>query len=360
MTSTLPETRIETAELITTIIHKRFDGTVDQSERPHLAQMLGHKTAQSGAFNAKLADLGKYGLTEGRGKTTLTSRGRDLIRNPESALTQILSSIPLFEAARAQFGDELPMSDEWAAFVDSRPELTLDDSTEQRSRKIYNGIVGQLPRQSRSSFSGAKFDRYYRDIDEEDLRDLCLEALREITDSPIPSIEYFDKIHGPIAELFDIAPPQQDVPFDVDTFNDDQTRQLLAIFAQICTTSSAMIKQERGAETVELAVAIVEKTDTISHQRRARRILEAMDPMTIDSGSVEYLWDLTLRYLRESYTGAKGHKRDTSTHLYTLLTEHWATDDLLDKMEVDIYEELKQSGSHEYRSHLQEWHAGCR
>jgi hypothetical protein len=197
-------------------------------------------------------------------------------------------------------------------------------------------------------------------LDDPSLRDICLDSLFDCTQEPIPSIDYFDKIYAPVAERFSTEPAEQEVPFDSQSFTDDQIRRLIAILGQMCRTSRDAIKHDRGEETIDLAIAIVEQSVSVANQRSARTMLEAIDPTTLDSGYVEHLWDLTIKYLRQSYEGSKDHKRDAATNLFSLLTEQWATEQILNQMEADIYEELKRDPGPDYRDHLKEWHEECR
>jgi len=87
-----------------------------------LASVLGHKTARSGSFTAKMSTMRTYDLIEGRGKVHVTETGKKIAQIPpnpkelDEGLIEALTNIPLWKEIYEKYtkvGEELPTSDFW-------------------------------------------------------------------------------------------------------------------------------------------------------------------------------------------------------------------------------------------------------
>lgn len=87
-----------------------------------LASVLGHKTARSGTFTAKMATMKTFNLVEGRGKVHVTEAGRKIAqvvsnkKDLNEGLITSVTSIPLWKELYEKYtkvGKDLPTSDFW-------------------------------------------------------------------------------------------------------------------------------------------------------------------------------------------------------------------------------------------------------
>lgn len=87
-----------------------------------LASVLGHKSARSGTFTAKMTVMRTYNLIEGRGKVCVTETGKKIAQIPPNSqelnagLTEAVTSIPLWKELYEKYtevGEDLPSSDFW-------------------------------------------------------------------------------------------------------------------------------------------------------------------------------------------------------------------------------------------------------
>ena len=87
-----------------------------------LASVLGHKSAKSGSFTAKMAVMRNYNLIDGRGEVRVTETGRKIAQAPSDpqelneGLIEAVTSIPLWKEIYEKYtdvGKELPSSDFW-------------------------------------------------------------------------------------------------------------------------------------------------------------------------------------------------------------------------------------------------------
>jgi hypothetical protein len=83
-----------------------------------VSKLLGHKSAKSGGFLTKLADMRSYGLITSRG-ITVTDLGKKLTYGEtedekNEAYKNALLNIPLWKEFYGKFGKTLPTSNFWA------------------------------------------------------------------------------------------------------------------------------------------------------------------------------------------------------------------------------------------------------
>ena len=77
-----------------------------------LATAMGHKSGTSGPFRSKTADLGKYGLLEGRGEFKTTDLAKRILfyhnrEEYQNAIKEVLNNIELFKKIYEAKGKEV-------------------------------------------------------------------------------------------------------------------------------------------------------------------------------------------------------------------------------------------------------------
>jgi hypothetical protein len=113
----VPEVRLyPTLVGATKAIYEKFSS--EEAENPEvIAKLLGHKTANSGAFLTKLACLRSYGLVERRG-LRVTDLGKKLTfptndQEENEAVRQAILNIPLWSEFYVKWGTEPPNGNFW-------------------------------------------------------------------------------------------------------------------------------------------------------------------------------------------------------------------------------------------------------
>jgi hypothetical protein len=357
----LPTKDITTLEMIVNIIYHHFDKELTKSEHDSLARMLGHNSSNSGAFNTKLADLRKYGLLEGQGEKQLTSVAEDLVKSRKTGLEEILNNIPLLQKAYEEFNGQIPSEDEWSVFVDGEIDSKSDELDTDRIRKQYISLVGQLPPAKKEEFSAEKFERYYSDLNKPHMREISIESIRGLSKKELPSIDKFDKLHSIISVHFESCPTVRDPPDFATGFDQEHIAELLKALERMTGSSTTTIKQERGEELAKLAIGLITETTESRYHEHARKILDKIDPASLDRAYIKDIWEATLRYFRDSFEGpSDGIKEDLANKLLRRLLSQWADQTMIETMEEDIYAEMKGDIGDEYRSNLSEWHYRCR
>lgn len=93
--------------------HKLTDPDNDTA----VANLVGHKSAKSGAWYSKLADMRLYGLMEPRG-LKLTKLSENLLygteNEQETAITEAVMNIALWKVLYGEYKANLPSGDFWA------------------------------------------------------------------------------------------------------------------------------------------------------------------------------------------------------------------------------------------------------
>lgn len=138
----------------------RLDEAEDEEA---VAKLCGHKSAKSGAWFSKLADMRLYGLLEQRGlkATPLAERltyGTE--EEKQEAINKAILNIPLWKELYSRFGVELPESNFWVQLqritgldpleaqkhADSIRKAYLDDVSHIKAReKPELGGRGEMP-----------------------------------------------------------------------------------------------------------------------------------------------------------------------------------------------------------------------
>ncbi|MCJ7631779.1 hypothetical protein MUP77_05195 [Candidatus Bathyarchaeota archaeon] len=123
-----------------------------------VAKLLGHKTANSGSFNGKIADLRQYGLLEPRNLkasqlTETLTYGEE--QDKVDATTTAVLNVPLWKELYSKFGVVLPESNFW---VQLQRITGLDPLEAQKHadyvRKAYLDDAGHIKAQSKPQSGG--------------------------------------------------------------------------------------------------------------------------------------------------------------------------------------------------------------
>lgn len=337
----IPNLDIDTAETMVRTILYRLDGTVTPSNEEALARALGHKTADSGAFRSKLADLRKYGFIDGYRDKQLTNLGEDLVENKERAIRTVLEEIQLFEEAKLQFGTSILDEAEWEGFLRDRGIDQPNDPLFKQARDTFNSLVRQLPEENDEPFPGELFDKYYSDLGTESKRNLCRQSLKKLARRPIPSIEYYDKILG----LFE----EDDPPIG--------EKDLLYILRKMCNASTEEIRDQRLDDTVDLAMGFLDHSYDHKVRGAAIHILEVMDPREAEEAQLDDLWETTKAFARKGADESDDLLRNDAERLFRLLVSEWADDSLLYDMFEDTYDDYDEAT--DYAGFLGSWHETC-
>ena len=146
----IPDKRLFPSLVETTkLIYGKFSSE-EISNMDMLAKFLGHKSANSGTFLAKLTYLRAYGLIEGRGTVKVSEIGKKLTyptneQEKMEAMEQAILHIPLWKEFYSRWGVNLPNSDFW---VDLAKITGLEPPEAQRLaeevRKAYLDDVKYL------------------------------------------------------------------------------------------------------------------------------------------------------------------------------------------------------------------------
>lgn len=157
---TIPELRLfpklyEDVKLIYENYH--FDEATDHNA---VAKLLKHKSANSGAWLAKLADMRSYGLLEPRTikVTQLTEKlthGTD--EEKQEATNRTVLNIPLWKELYSRFGVELPESNFWVQLQRITALDSLDAQKHADSvRKAYLDDISHIKTTGKPESGGTK------------------------------------------------------------------------------------------------------------------------------------------------------------------------------------------------------------
>jgi hypothetical protein len=94
-------------------------------DRETVAHRLGHETVDSGAFNAKVADLRRWGVLPGRGYRPTALAGRLAADAPPTARVELFERVPLLVDLRDRLGGRPGPDPLWPVLVEltgSSPE----------------------------------------------------------------------------------------------------------------------------------------------------------------------------------------------------------------------------------------------
>jgi len=120
-----------------------------------VAKLLNHKSAQSGAFRQKLADLRAYGLIEGRGGVKVSDLARRITypdpNNPKErvdAYKDAVLRIPLWKDFWSKWGTTPPKDQFWAQLTKiAGLEAPQAQSVQEEVRNAYLTDIRDIPAQ---------------------------------------------------------------------------------------------------------------------------------------------------------------------------------------------------------------------
>lgn len=139
-----PDISPETAEDIADKLVNTFGG--EPSSENAFAQEIGHKSADSGAYRGKIADVRRYGLLPSRGlePTDLAHR----VANPrddterDQALYDMMSHIDILQRLENHLNGQTPSGDFWrilTEITDASPKDAREKSDE--IKKLYKRLL---------------------------------------------------------------------------------------------------------------------------------------------------------------------------------------------------------------------------
>lgn len=338
----IPSMGIDQAEGIVRTINSRFDGQVSRANEEDLANALNHTTADSGAFRSKLADLRKYGFIEGHGDKQLTPLAQDLVDNKPAAIRRIINNTELFKRAKDHFGTSTIDKAEWHQWLADRGVEDLTDSEVTDLQTTYNTLIRQLPQDDGDPFSEEYFDKYFDNLDDPQKRELCIQSLRDLASKPLPSLDYYDKIYEVIRE--------EEYP--------NQTAQFVNILKHMCFSSTELIRDERMAKTVELAIERLDQSSQDSVRWYAIRMLESLNPGREDLNDVSEMWNQTLSLAKNGHENDDEEKLKHARRLFHLLISDWADEALLEQIEKDTFDAY--IADDDFADFVQYWHKSSR
>lgn len=136
---------VEEAEEWMVILLEQYDGRAESREA--FAQDVGHKSADSGSFNRKIADARKYGILKPRGTYEATELGFQLADPPserarEEAIYEMLQNIDLLSDLTITLNGSKPSNRFWRVLT----EVTDANSKEARNsanwiEKLYRQMI---------------------------------------------------------------------------------------------------------------------------------------------------------------------------------------------------------------------------
>jgi len=150
-----PDLKVEEALQIIEILDSQFSRKVNSSGA--FAQALGHKSANSGAFFYKIADLRKYGLLMPRGNIEITPLGVKLVhpntpQERESALKEMIENVDFFKQLYSALGNKSAGANLHLILQDKfGVERTDAQNSAPKIRNIYNKILPYMSKSERGS-----------------------------------------------------------------------------------------------------------------------------------------------------------------------------------------------------------------
>ncbi len=148
-----PEIPVEEALESSKKIEQQFQG--NPAGMSAVANALGYANERSGTFLAKLANLRRYGLIEGRGQLKVTEIGKKILfpvagEDQNEPYTQILEKVPLFKELYSFYGSRVPNSEEFVSALlnITKAERTLIQAESEKIRKLYLALTSRITNKS--------------------------------------------------------------------------------------------------------------------------------------------------------------------------------------------------------------------
>lgn len=142
-TYTIPDVRLYPALVeATKLIYDKYPSE-EVTDMKVLANLLGHKTENSGTFLAKMTFMRAYGLIEGRGSVKVSEIGKKLTYGVDEnermqALEKVLLNIPLWKEFYTKWGVNLPNGNFWVDLAKiTNLEAPQAQALSENVRKAY-------------------------------------------------------------------------------------------------------------------------------------------------------------------------------------------------------------------------------
>ena len=150
----IPLFRLPTLVNDTKTIYDQFP-TEEVKDMDTIAKLLDHKSASSGAFRQKLADMRAYGLLEGRGGIKVSELAKKLAypdpSNPKArteAYKEAVLRIPLWKDFFSKWGTSIPKDQFWAQLTKiAGLEAPQAQKLEDEVRNAYQTDIRDIPSQ---------------------------------------------------------------------------------------------------------------------------------------------------------------------------------------------------------------------
>jgi hypothetical protein len=152
-----PDVEVDEAIGIIKIFKEKLGGQTNNFDS--LAALLDHKSAKSGAFRAKLADLAKYGLVTGRGEVKLTQLAETIIypkNNDElnDALKQMVFKVDLWKKLNQKLGGKNPDNNFWIILQEvTGADRGIAQNEADKIRKLYIDAMTKIKLESNMPIS---------------------------------------------------------------------------------------------------------------------------------------------------------------------------------------------------------------
>lgn len=287
---TYPEIGPKEAETIVQRIRSDFGETITKEDREDLAVMIGHESADSGAFKQKLSALKKYGLLKGRGNLQTSELADRLIQNNRSTYREMLDNVELLNAAYNHFNGKPVKQPEWESYLEKYTGLkegVEEIRGSEKLRDIYQEFVYQIPSEEETKVLDKErdFNYYIEKLGNPNTRQLAINALRSnLRSKRLPDDEPVDVI---LEYIRDETYPEQ-----LSDFYD-----LLRV---ICRQNDLLPKKEN--QVVGLLYEKLDKYTAVEHigkyQDSREIILDILEQLRPE-GIVDKWWDLLIQTLIE-------------------------------------------------------------
>jgi hypothetical protein len=301
---TYPEIGPREAAEVLQVIRGEIGETIQQEDRERLADLLGHESADSGAFKQKLSALKKYGLLKGRGSLQTTPLANRLIHNTGDAFEEMLNNVDILNHAYKHFKGEKVQRSEWENFLEETVGLQegVDEiSGSEKLYEIYLEFVGLIQTDAEEYLDKKReFNYYIEKLDNPNTRDPAIQALNtNLRERRLPDEE-------PLQVILDFV-REEEYP--------DHLSEFYELLRIICENNRLDRKHREEIEDL-----LYEKLDIYTSeeyigkrknsQKTILNIQEELKPKNI----VDEWWDLLLQKLVEGNEIPNNDMRDFVRH----------------------------------------------
>lgn len=297
----------EAAKIAETIKGKIGD-KLEKNDREKLADILGHQSADSGAFRQKLTALKRYGLLEGRGTLHTTELADRLVEGDESVYRDMLEEVYLLNEAYKWFNGRNPGSTvfttnsvwrkdksqtkTWDVFL--KEVIGTNAEVPSKLEGHYKEFVDLIPSGSHQEEpieyldKEREYEYYIKKLNNPNTRGPAVDALKtKLQSKKIPDSEPLDKV-------LNILRGEQYPEYQ------DQFYQLLKI---ICSTNDIdRFEEDKRDEVIDFLYNRLRRYsqgENITDRGNSRElILNTLEVLSPDD-LVDELWDLLINRLQQ-------------------------------------------------------------